>query len=81
MPLPGSSPGILMNDSGSHLIQMARARVGDYYRMLSTYLNALNSAGFALERAIESRSSVRQAERAPGNREIPTLLLMRARIL
>ena len=58
-----------------------RARVGDHHRMLSTYLNALSSAGFAIERAIEPRPSVRQAERVPGNREIPTLLLMRARAL
>jgi SAM-dependent methyltransferase len=58
-----------------------RARVGDHHRMLSTYLNALSSAGFALESAIEPRPSVRQAERVPGNREIPTLLLIRARAL
>ena len=56
-----------------------RSRVGDYHRMLSTYLNALSTAGFVLERAIEPRSSVRQAELVPGNREIPTLLLIRAR--
>ncbi len=58
-----------------------RGRVGDYHRTLSTYLNALNVAGFALERTIEPRPSARQAELVPGNREIPTLLLIRARVI
>jgi ubiquinone/menaquinone biosynthesis C-methylase UbiE len=58
-----------------------RSRVGDYHRMLSTYLNQLAAAGFALERALEPGPSDRQAERVPGNREIPTLLLIRARLL
>ncbi len=58
-----------------------RGRVGEHHRMLSTYLNALSVAGFALERAIEPRPSVRQAELVPGNREIPTLLLIRARAI
>ena len=56
-----------------------RSRVGEYHRMLSTYLNTLSSAGFALERVIEPRPSARQAERVPGNCEVPTLLLIRAR--
>lgn len=47
--------------------------------MLSTYLNTLSMTGFALERVIEPLPSDRQAERVPGNREVPTLLLMRAR--
>jgi len=55
-----------------------RSRVGDYHRMLSTYLNHLAAAGFALERALEPGPSDRQAERVPGNREVPTLLLIRA---
>jgi ubiquinone/menaquinone biosynthesis C-methylase UbiE len=56
-----------------------RSRVGEHHRMLSTYLNTLSAAGFALERAIEPLPSDRQAERVPGNREVPTLLLIRAR--
>ncbi len=58
-----------------------RGRVGDYHRTLSTYLNALSMAGFAFERMIEPRPSARQAELVPGNREIPTLLLIRARAM
>lgn len=58
-----------------------RGRVGDHHRTLSTYLNTLSMAGFALERAIEPRPSARQAELVPGNREIPTLLLIRARAI
>ena len=58
-----------------------RSRVGDYHRMLSTYLNQLAAAGFALERALEPGPSDRQAERVPGNREVPTLLLIRAHLL
>ena len=46
--------------------------------MLSTYLNQLAAAGFALERALEPGPSAGQAERVPGNREVPTLLLIRA---
>ncbi|EFH80802.1 class I SAM-dependent methyltransferase [Ktedonobacter racemifer] len=57
-----------------------RSRVGDYHRMLSTYLNQLAAAGFALERTLEPGPSDRQAERVPGNREIPTLLLIRAHL-
>jgi len=57
-----------------------RSRVADYHRMLSTYLNTLSEAGFVLERALEPGPSARQAERVPGNREIPTLLLMRAHV-
>lgn len=57
-----------------------RSRVGDHHRMLSTYLNELSTAGFVLERTLEPGPSVRQAERVPGNREIPTLLLIRAHL-
>jgi ubiquinone/menaquinone biosynthesis C-methylase UbiE len=55
-----------------------RSRVGDYHRMLSTYLNTLLAAGFVLEQVLEPRPSARQAELVPGNREVPTLLLIRA---
>ncbi len=57
-----------------------RSRVADHHRMLSTYLNQLYAAGFVLERALEPGSSVRQAERVPGNSEVPTLLLIRAHL-
>jgi ubiquinone/menaquinone biosynthesis C-methylase UbiE len=57
-----------------------RSRVADNHRMLSTYLNGLCGAGFVLERALEPGPSERQAERVPGNREVPTLLLIRARL-
>jgi ubiquinone/menaquinone biosynthesis C-methylase UbiE len=58
-----------------------RSRVADHHRMLSTYLNRLCAAGFVLERALEPGPSARQAERVPGNREVPTLLLIRAHVL
>ena len=57
-----------------------RSRVGDHHRMLSTYLNQLSAAGFILERALEPGPSARQAERVPGIREVPTLLLIRAHL-
>jgi ubiquinone/menaquinone biosynthesis C-methylase UbiE len=57
-----------------------RSRVGDYHRMLSTYLNQLAAAGFALDRALEPGPSARQAERVSGTREVPTLLLIRAHL-
>jgi hypothetical protein len=57
-----------------------RSRVADHHRMLSTYLNQLSSAGFVLERTLEPGPSVRQAERVPGNREVPTLLLICAHL-
>jgi ubiquinone/menaquinone biosynthesis C-methylase UbiE len=58
-----------------------RSRVADYHRMLSTYLNTLNEAGFVVERVLEPGPSARQVERVPGNREVPTLLLIRAHVL
>lgn len=57
-----------------------RSRVGDYHRMLSTYLNTLSATGFVLERTLEPEPSAKQAERVPGNREVPTLLLIRAHL-
>ncbi len=56
-----------------------RGRVAEQHRMLSTYLNVLSASGFILERTVEPGPSARQAEQVPGNREIPTLLLVRAR--
>jgi SAM-dependent methyltransferase len=57
-----------------------RSRVPDYHRMLSTYLNELSDAGFVLERVVEPRPAGRQLERVPGQQEIPSLLLVRARL-
>ena len=57
-----------------------RSRVGDYHRMLSTYLNTLSATGFILEQVLEPHPSARQADLVPGNREVPTLLLIRAQI-
>jgi len=64
--LRGGAPGV-------------RGRVPDLHRMLSTYLNTLSAAGFILERMLEPRPSATQAEENPGAREIPRLLLVRAR--
>ncbi|MBV9280472.1 MAG: class I SAM-dependent methyltransferase [Chloroflexi bacterium] len=55
-----------------------RGKVGARHRMLSTYLNALADAGFCLERAAEPRAAGRRAEQVPGNREVPSILLIRA---
>jgi ubiquinone/menaquinone biosynthesis C-methylase UbiE len=58
-----------------------RSRVADHHRMFSTYLNALSASGFVLNRALEPGPSAKQAERVPGNREVPTLLLIRAHVI
>jgi len=55
-----------------------RGRIGDYHRTLSTYLNTLSTIGFVLERVLEPGPSANQAKQVPGNREVPTLLLIRA---
>jgi hypothetical protein len=49
--------------------------------MLSTYLNALADARFALERIVEPQATGRRAEQVPGNREVPTILVVRSRAL
>jgi ubiquinone/menaquinone biosynthesis C-methylase UbiE len=56
-----------------------RSRVPEQHRMLGTYLNALSAAGFILERMLEPRPSAAQAEETPGAREVPRVLLVRAR--
>lgn len=55
-----------------------RSRVGAYHRILSTYLNTLVAANFTLERMIEPMATGERAEQVPGNREVPSLLFMRA---
>jgi ubiquinone/menaquinone biosynthesis C-methylase UbiE len=58
-----------------------RSRVGAYHRTLSTYLNALIANGLALERLVEPMATGEYAERVPGLREVPALLLVRARAI
>lgn len=58
-----------------------RSRVGAQHRMLSTYLNELATAGFALERMLEPLATGEHARQVAGNREVPSLLLVRARCL
>ena len=54
-----------------------RGLVGEHHRMLSTYLNTLASASFALERLLEPPAT---GERA-SSQGVPSLLLVRARAL
>ncbi len=58
-----------------------RTRVGAYHRMLSTYLNALAAADFALERMVEPIATGKYAEQMPGYREVPSLALIRAKVV
>lgn len=58
-----------------------RTRVGAYHRMLSTYINALAAADFALERMVEPIATGKYAEQIPGYREVPSLAMIRARAL
>lgn len=56
-----------------------RARVGDWHRMVSTYLNTLINAEFTLERVLEPRNAGRSLDEFPGWDRIPNLMLIRAR--
>jgi ubiquinone/menaquinone biosynthesis C-methylase UbiE len=58
-----------------------RTRVGAYHRMLSTYLNTLAAAGFALERMVEPIATGKYAEQQPGYQEVPSIVMIRARAL
>lgn len=58
-----------------------RSRVGAHHRMLSTYLNELAAAGFALERMLEPVATGERARQVAGNCEVPSLLLVRARCI
>jgi len=53
-----------------------RGKVGEHHRTLSTYLNTLIAASLRLERIAEPQT---MGESEPGNHEVPTLLLVRAR--
>lgn len=56
-----------------------RSRVGQYHRMLSTYLNTLVATGFAFERMVEPIETGEYARQVPGSQEVPSLVLVRAR--
>jgi ubiquinone/menaquinone biosynthesis C-methylase UbiE len=58
-----------------------RGKVGAYHRMLSTYLNAIIDAGLTLERLIELQGTGEIAERIPGYREVPVIMIIRCRKL
>jgi ubiquinone/menaquinone biosynthesis C-methylase UbiE len=58
-----------------------RGQVGAYHRMLSTYLNTFAEAGYCVERTIESRATGQRATQVPGNREVPSFMLLRLRAL
>jgi len=56
-----------------------REQVGAHHRMLSTYLNALSGSGFCLERVHEPQATGRRAKQVPGNEEVPSIMLIRAK--
>lgn len=58
-----------------------RGKVGATHRMLATYLNALASHGFHLERAEEPEPGEAWAARAPGRAAVPVYLAARYRKL
>jgi ubiquinone/menaquinone biosynthesis C-methylase UbiE len=49
-------------------------RAGQHHRTVSTYLNALVTAGFALEEVVEPRASARLAEQQPVYALVPIFL-------
>lgn len=53
--------------------------LGAYHRTLSTYVNTLVEAGLALERILEPQATGAIAERVPGYKEVPAMLLIRCR--
>ena len=59
--------------------QGVRGQVGAYHRTLSTYVNTLVEAGLALESIIEPQATGAIAERVPGYKEVPSMLLIRCR--
>lgn len=54
-------------------------RAGNYHRTLSTYLNALVSAGFLLEAVAEPVAGRLLAQRQPLYREVPIFFAARTR--
>ena len=55
-------------------------RAGNYHRTLSTYLNALVSAGFVLEAFAEPVAGPLLAQREPLYQEVPIFFAVRARV-
>ena len=58
-----------------------RSYIGSHHRKISTYLNTLITSGFVFESMIEPEASDERLEQVPGNREVPSLLLVRARAI
>jgi ubiquinone/menaquinone biosynthesis C-methylase UbiE len=58
-----------------------RGRVGEHHRTLSTYINTFAAAGLLCEHMTEPLASGRRAEQVPGNLEVPSILLMRFKLL
>ena len=58
-----------------------RGKVAEHHRMLSTYVNGLSEAGFVLERMVEPEATGQRSVQVPGNREVPSILLMRWRAI
>ncbi len=56
-----------------------RGLVGAYHRTLSTYLNSLLDAGFILDYFAEPQATGYIADRIPGYRESPGVLVVRCR--
>ncbi len=56
-----------------------RGKVGAYHRMLSTYLNALIDVGLTLEHLVEVQGTGEIAERIPGYREVPVIMIIKSR--
>ena len=60
-------------------IQGVRGQVGAYHCTLSTYINTLLDAGFRLERLSEPQATGAFAERLPGSKEAPVILIVKCR--
>lgn len=56
-------------------------RSGNHHRTLSTYLNALSAAGFALELAAEPMASEQLALQQPLYTEVPIFFAARSRLV
>lgn len=56
-----------------------RGQVGAYHRTLGTYINAFAGAGYCIERMVEPSATPQRALQVPGNREVPSFMLLRLR--
>jgi ubiquinone/menaquinone biosynthesis C-methylase UbiE len=59
--------------------EMLRGKVGDWHRMVSTYVNTLININFTLECMLEPQGAAASASAKPGLDQIPNLLLIRAK--